>query len=42
MSYLETIKRLYESIKNNDEISDQEKDQCKELLNKLSNLLALY
>ena len=42
MFYLETIKKLYESIKNNPEISEEEKSKAKELLNELSNLLAMY
>lgn len=42
MFYLETIKKLYESVKNNHEIPEEEKEQIKELLNRLSNLLALY
>ena len=42
MGYLETIKRLNESIKNNNEIPAEEKEKAKELLAKLANLLALY
>lgn len=42
MSYLQTIKRLYENIKNNSEISEEDKAKAKELLNELSRLLAVY
>lgn len=42
MSYLQTIKRLYENIKNNSEISEEDKVRAKELLNELSRLLAVY
>ena len=42
MFYLQTINKMYEHIKNNPEIPEAEKTQAKELLNKLSNLLALY
>jgi hypothetical protein len=42
MFYLETIKKLYESIKNNNEIDEQDKAKSKELLDKLANLLACY
>ncbi len=42
MSYLETIKKMYEHIKNNPEISADEKVQARELLSKLSSLLAIY
>jgi hypothetical protein len=42
MSYLETIKKLNENIKNNPEITEEEKAQAKELLNKLTSLLATY
>lgn len=42
MFYLETIKKLYGSIKNNSEIPQEEKKTAEELLTKLSNLLMLY
>lgn len=42
MFYLQTIKNLYESVKNNDEIPQEEKEKVKELLDKLSNILAMY
>lgn len=42
MFYLQTIKRMYEHIKNNAEIPQEEKNKALELLNELSSLLALY
>jgi hypothetical protein len=42
MFYLQKIKKLYECIKNNNEIPQEEKEKAKELLDKLSCLLALY
>ena len=42
MSYLETIKRLNESIKNNPEIPEEDKAKAKELLNELSRIVAFY
>lgn len=42
MTYLETIKKLAESIKNNPEMSEEEKEKAKKLLNELVNILALY
>jgi hypothetical protein len=42
MSYLQTIKRLYENIKNNSEISEKDKARAKELLDELARLLAVY
>lgn len=42
MSYLQTIKKLHESINSNNEIPCKEKEKAKELLNELSRLLAMY
>jgi hypothetical protein len=42
MFYLETIKKLYESIKNDPEISPEDKAKVKEHIKELSNILALY
>ena len=42
MFYLQTIKRLYENIKNNSEISEEDKTRAKELLDELARLLAVY
>jgi hypothetical protein len=42
MFYLDTIKRMQEHIKNNNEISEAEKTKAKELLNELARLLAFY
>lgn len=42
MSYLETLKRLYNSIKDNKEISEEEKARAKELIDELSRILAVY
>lgn len=42
MSYMETIKRLNESVKNNTEMTEQEKERAKKLLSELANILALY
>lgn len=42
MFYLQTIKKMLESIKNNNEISEKDKTKAKELLNELSRLLAVY
>lgn len=42
MSYLNTIKIMYEHIKNNNEISEEEKEKAKKLLDELSRLLAFY
>lgn len=42
MSYLQTIKRLYENIKNNNEISGKDKARAKELLDELARILAEY
>ena len=36
MSYLQTIKRLYESVKNNSEISEKDKARAKEILDELA------
>lgn len=42
MSYMETIKRLNESVKNNTEMTEQERERAKKLLSELANILALY
>ncbi len=42
MFYLQTIKKLSESIKNSKEISERDKAKAKELLNELARLLAMY
>lgn len=42
MFYLQAIKRLYEHIKNNNEIPKDEKAKALGLLNELSRLLAVY
>jgi hypothetical protein len=39
---MEAIKKLCDGVKNNSEMSQEEKDQALELLKKLANLLALY
>lgn len=41
-SYLETIKRMIESVKNNSEMPQEEKEKALKLLGELANLLALY
>ena len=42
MLYLQTIKKMLESIKNNEEVSEKDKTRAKELLNELARLLAVY
>lgn len=42
MFYLQTIKNLGASIKNNDEIPAEEKAKAQQLLGELARLLALY
>ena len=42
MFYLNAIKRLYDHIKNNNEIPEAERQKAKELLNELSRLLVAY
>lgn len=42
MFYLQTIKRMLESIKENNEISGKDKARAKELLDELARLLAVY
>lgn len=42
MFYLQTIKKLYEQVKNNNEIPEEEKAKAKQLLEDLSRLLAIY
>ncbi len=42
MYYLETIKRIGEHIKNNTEISEEDKKQATALLGELARLLATY
>lgn len=42
MFYLQTIKSLYESVKNNEEIPQEEKEKVRELIKELSNILAMY
>lgn len=42
MSYLQTIKRMLESIKENNEISGKDKARAKELLDELARILANY
>ena len=42
MFYLQTIKRMLESIKENNEISTTDKARAKELLDELARLLAMY
>ena len=42
MSYIETLKRLYNSIKNNKEIPEKEKARAKELVDELVRMLAVY
>lgn len=42
MFYLQTIKKLYEHVKNNNEIPQDEKIKVKKLLDELSRVLALY
>lgn len=42
MFYLQTIKKLYDHIKNNNEIPHDEKEKAKKLLDELSRLLAMY
>lgn len=42
MFYLQTIKKLCESIKNNNEISEQDKEKATALLDELARLLATY
>lgn len=42
MSYLESLKRLYNNIKNNKEIPEEEKARVKELIDELTRILAVY
>ena len=42
MFYLQTIKKMLESIKSNNEISEKDKARAKELLDELARLLAVY
>ncbi len=42
MFYLETLKRLYQSIKENNDIGERDKRDALEHINKLINILALY
>ena len=42
MFYLETLKRLYQSIKENSDIGESDKRDALEHINKLINILALY
>lgn len=42
MFYLQTIKRMLESIKENKEISGKDKARAKELLDELARILAVY
>ena len=42
MFYMDCIKRLNESIKNNNEIPKEEKQEAAELLQRLANLLWRY
>lgn len=42
MFYLQTIKKMLESIEKNEEIPEKEKARAKELLNELARLLAVY
>ena len=42
MFYLETLKKLYENIKSNPEIPEEDKTKVKEHINELSRILALY
>ena len=42
MFYLETLKRLYASIKVNNDIDESDKKDALEHINKLINILALY
>jgi hypothetical protein len=42
MFYLETIKKLFASVKNDSNIPDDEKEEAMELLRRLFNLLAFY
>lgn len=42
MFYMDCIKRLNESIKSNNEIPEEEKQEIAELLQKLANLLWRY
>ena len=42
MSYLELLKRLYESVKNNPGIPKDEKAEAKELINELTKILMVY
>lgn len=42
MFYLQTLKKLYENIKANNEIPKEEKEKAEKLINELTHLLALY
>jgi hypothetical protein len=42
MFYLDIIKRMSEDVKNNADISEEDKAKAKLLLGELSNLLAMY
>lgn len=42
MFYIQTLKNLYEHVKNNSEISADEKEKAKELIAELTRLLAMY
>lgn len=42
MFYLQTLKKLYEHIKNNKEIPEEEKAKAKNLVEELTRLLAVY
>ena len=42
MFYLQNIKNLIESVKNNNELPSDDKEKAIKLLNELASLLALY
>jgi len=42
MFYLETIKKLYASIKADESIEAEDKQKITELVNQLVNILAMY
>lgn len=42
MFYVETLKRLNEHVKNNDEIPAEDKEKAKKIIEELLSLLALY
>lgn len=42
MFYLETLKKLYTSIKTNSDIDEEDKKEALACINKLINILAMY